>query len=100
MTLVLTDGLLKNMMDVKEAMMSSPPPPPPASALPPLNYATDVYKHYLNYLCQMSARLRSDPAIGLSAQPASPMMKKGHELWSPAKLVEMESSEEEAGSGE
>lgn len=92
---------MKNAIDLKEAMMSSPPPPPAASAasLPPLNYAADVYKQYLSYLYQMSARLRSESAINMGAQPASPVMKKGHELWSPAKLVEMESSESEVGSG-
>lgn len=72
---------------------------------PPINYA-EMYRHYLASLCQMSARIGKDqPMFGVSpvAEIPSPLSpaKKCQNLWSPAKLVEMESSEsgEELGSG-
>lgn len=89
--LLIPDAFMKSVMDQREFM---------ANQSSQINYA-EFYKQYLSSLYQISARLRAESVFSSGLSPSSPDLKKGHELWSPAKLVEMESSEsgEEVGSG-
>ncbi|XP_067940841.1 zinc finger protein 626-like [Watersipora subatra] len=83
-----------------------PPTMPSMSVLPcpdmmdlnslPMNYA-ELYRQYLASLYQISARIgKSQPSFGHqlseNSSPISPT-RKSQTLWSPAKIVEMESSE-------
>lgn len=91
---VLTETYMSAMMDMRDM------------AAPQMNYA-EMYRQYITSLYHMSTRLGKDslpfPANQITdiPSPLSPT-RKSQSLWSPAKLVEMESSEsgEEVSSGE